>query len=79
VDMGAYEFAILRCEISSDPRRAILTWSSRADRFYSVSWSSDLRTWSPPVRVSSAGNATTSWTDSALLETVPKRFYCIQE
>jgi hypothetical protein len=31
------------------------------------------------VRVPSAGNTTTSWTDSALLETAPNRFYCIQE
>jgi hypothetical protein len=77
--MGAYEFAILRCELTAAPHRAILTWSSRADRFYSVSWSPDLRTWSSPVRVNSTSNTTTSWTDSAPPESAPCRFYRIQE
>jgi hypothetical protein len=79
VDMGAYEFAIARCDLTSDPKQAALTWSSQVERVYYVSWSSDLRTWSPPVRVVSAGNAATSWTDSASPATTPARFYRIHE
>ncbi len=79
VDMGANEFAILRCVMTSVPRQAIVTWSSRSDRSYYISWSSDLRTWCPPVRVTSAGSTTTSWTDGASLEFFAQRFYRIQE
>ncbi len=79
VDQGAYEFAIARCELKSDPLQAALTWSSRPDRVYYVSWSADLSTWSVPVRVTSAGDSTTTWTDAGLPAGTPARFYRIDE
>jgi len=79
VDLGAYEFAIARCELVSDPPHVTLTWSSRSDRVYYVSWSSDLSTWSPPVRIPSAGDFTTTWMDSDPPASTPARLYRIQE
>jgi hypothetical protein len=79
VDMGVYEFAIARCELVSDPPHVNLTWSSRSDRVYYISWSPDLRTWSQAVRILSAGDSTTTWADSGPPAATPARFYRIDE
>lgn len=82
VDMGAYEFSIARCEVVADRRYATLTWSSRNGEYYSISWSTDLRTWSHAASVRSTSDLTTTWTDDGSMTggspaTAPWRFYRI--
>jgi hypothetical protein len=83
VDMGAYEFYINRIE--PIPGMAVLTWSSLADRTYSIFYSDDLLKWSlADDRVVSAGDATTSWLDDGSKTVIApvlviRRFYRILE
>jgi hypothetical protein len=84
VDMGAYEFALVRCEMAPDRQRVTLTWNSRPGKYYYISCSANLQTWFGAVRVPSAGDSTTSWTDDGSLNSgpiakTPACFYRIQE
>ncbi len=81
IDMGAYEFWLSRVE-PGEAGAMTLTWSSVSDRSYSVYSSDDLLTWHLAAGgVPSAGDWTTSWTDTGVSGTripagfVGKRFY----
>ncbi|MDP2897288.1 MAG: right-handed parallel beta-helix repeat-containing protein [bacterium] len=85
VDMGAYEYYINKLESGPAVGQAALTWSSLADKTYSIFYSQDLLKWDlADDRVGSAADMTTSWLDDGsrtgvppLL--VPRRFYRVLE
>ena len=85
VDMGAYEFYINEAKPIPGAGEAIFTWSSLADKTYSIFYSDDLLTWHLAVQnFPSAGNETTSWSDDGTLTGVPpslapRRFYRVSE
>lgn len=81
VDIGAYEYYINDVAFGPAADQATLTWSSLADKSYSVFYSADLLTWDLAVdNLPSAGNTTTCWIDDGSLTRVPptlapRRFY----
>ena len=81
VDMGAYEYVIARLTPGPGPEEATFTWSSLANKAYSVLCSEDLLNWRlADDTVLSQGNMTTSWIDDgsktgAPLTLVRRRFY----
>ncbi len=83
VDMGAYEFYINTLEPIAG--RALLTWSSLADKTYSILYTDDLPNWHTAIdRFPSFGDTTTCWVDDGSLtgippSLVPRRFYRILE
>jgi hypothetical protein len=83
--MGAYEFCINKLEPVPGTNEAVFTWSSLADKTYSIFYTDDLLTWHLAVAAfSSAGSTTTSWTDDGSLTGIPpllapKRFYRLLE
>ncbi len=84
VDIGAYEYYILRLEPGPFPDQVTLVWSSQELKRYSILYSHDLSTWKLADELPSDGNETSSWIDdgrrtgsSPLL--VPRRFYRILE
>jgi hypothetical protein len=85
VDMGAYEFYINDLSPGPEPDEATFTWSSLADRTYSIFYTDDLLTWHLILEnFPSSGNTTTSWTDDGSLtglppSLAPKRFYRLLE
>jgi len=85
VDMGAYEYYIIRLQPGPGPEQTNLTWGSLADKSYSIFYSDDLVTWQLAVdEFPSDGNTTTSWIDDGSTTGVPpslapRRFYRIQE
>ncbi len=85
VDMGAYEYYVNELRLGPEPGEATLTWSSLADKSYSIFYSDDLLTWLPAENaIPSAGSATTSWVDDGYKtgmppSSVPCRFYRIVE
>lgn len=85
VDMGAYEFYVNEVKPVPGTDEAIFTWSSLADKAYSIFYSDDLHTWHLAVEnFPSAGNQTTSWSDDGTLTGVPpslapRRFYRVLE
>ncbi|NQT84731.1 right-handed parallel beta-helix repeat-containing protein [bacterium] len=85
VDMGAYEYYINDLEPGPEAEETTLTWSSLADRTYSIFYSHDLATWHlAEATFPSAGDTTTSWTDDGSKtgvapSLVPRRFYRILE
>jgi hypothetical protein len=85
VDMGVHEFYINEVEPVPDTNEAILTWSSLADKTYSIFYSDDLLTWQLIVEnFPSVGDQTTSWTDDGSLtglppSLAPRRFYRVLE
>jgi len=85
VDMGAYEYYVNILELGLGEREATFTWSSLADKTYSIFYSHDLFTWHLAIQnLVSAGDTTTSWTDDGtatevLPFLVPRRFYRVRE
>ena len=85
VDMGAYEFYINKLEPVPGTNEAIFTWSSLADKTYSIFYSDDLFNWHTAVaNFPSSGNQTTSWLDDGSLTGLPpllapRRFYRLLE
>ncbi|MDP2898506.1 MAG: right-handed parallel beta-helix repeat-containing protein [bacterium] len=85
VDMGAYEFYINKLEPVPGTNEAIFTWSSLADKTYSIFYSDDLFNWHTAVaNFPSSGNQTTSWLDDGSLTGIPpllapRRFYRLLE
>jgi len=85
VDMGAYEYYINEVKFGPAVDERTLTWSSLADRTYSIFHSDDLLTWHlADDALPSAGNTTTSWIDDGSKtgvppSLVPRRFYRILE
>jgi hypothetical protein len=85
VDMGAYEYYINELTAGPGPDEATLTWSSLADKTYSVFYTDDLLTWHLGVQnFPSAGYKTTSWVDDGSKTGIapllaPKRFYRMLE
>ncbi len=85
VDMGAYEFYINALTPGPEPHQTTFTWSSLADKTYSIFYTDDLLTWHLAVATfPSAGDMTTSWTDEGSLTgapplLVPRRFYRVLE
>jgi hypothetical protein len=85
VDMGAYEFYINDLTRGPTPDQTTFTWSSLADKSYSIFYSSDLLTWTVAMpSFPSFGNTTTSWTDDGSKtgvppSLIPRRFYRILE
>jgi len=81
VDMGAYEYVIARMTPGPGPDEATFTWSSLADKVYSVLFSQDMLNWHvADDRVLSQGNMTTSWIDDGSKTGTPvtlarRRFY----
>jgi hypothetical protein len=81
VDMGAYEFYINDLTPGPNPDQTTFTWSSLADKTYSVFYCSDLLTWTlATASFPSSGDTTTSWTDDGSQTgvapgVVPRRFY----
>ena len=81
VDMGAYEFYINDLTPGPTPEQTTFSWSSPADKTYSIFYSSDLLTWHLAVATfPSSGNTTTSWIDDGSKtglapSFVPRRFY----
>ncbi len=84
-DLGAYEYRINDLEPGPSPNQSTLTWSSLADKTYSIFYSPDLLTWHLVVEnFPSAGNQTTSWIDNGSLTGIPpslvsRRFYRVLE
>ncbi len=85
VDIGAYEYYINELHQGPTPHETTLTWSSLADRTYSIFYSEGLITWYlADEAVLSAGDTTTSWVDDGTLTGIapslaPRRFYRILE
>jgi hypothetical protein len=85
VDMGAYEFYINKVEPVPGTDQTIFTWSSLAEKTYSIFYTDGLLTWHPAVEnFPSSGNQTTSWTDDGSTTgvpptLVPRRFYRTRE
>ena len=85
VDMGAYEYYVNELRPGPEPGEATLTWSSLAEKSYSIFYSDDLLTWLPAENaIPSAGSTTTSWIDDGYKtgmppSSVPRRFYRIVE
>jgi hypothetical protein len=85
VDMGAYEYYINRVEPMPVADDMIFTWSSIADKTYSIFYSADLLTWHLAAdNLPSAGDMTTSWIDDGSLTGTPPsaasgRFYRMLE
>jgi len=85
VDMGAYEYYINRVRPGKTLAQVILTWSSLADKSYSIFYTDNLLTWQLVIdNFPSAGNETTFWTDDGSLTGVPpslalRRFYKVLE
>jgi hypothetical protein len=84
-DLGAYEYRINELQPGPGPNQSTLTWSSLADKSYSIFCTDDLLTWHLVVENSpTAGNETTSWTDDGSKTGVPpslapRRFYRVLE
>ena len=85
VYMGAYEFYINKLEPLPGTNDAVFTWSSLADRTYSIFYTDDLFNWHTAIAgFPSFGNQTTSWIDDGSLTGIPpllapKRFYRLLE
>jgi hypothetical protein len=83
VDMGAYEFYINDLTPGPNPDQTLFTWSSLAEKTYSIFYTDDLLTWHLAVSAfPSSGNYTTSWLDDGSLTGLPpllapRRFYRI--
>ncbi len=81
VDMGAYEFYLNDLTPGPTPDQTTFTWSSLADKTYSIFYTDDLLTWRLAIEsFPSSGNQTTSWIDDGSLtglppSLVPRRFY----
>jgi hypothetical protein len=84
-DLGAYEFYINKLEPVPGTNEAVFTWSSLADKTYSIFYTEDLFNWHTAIdNFPSSGNQTTSWTDDGSLTGLPpllapKRFYRLLE
>jgi hypothetical protein len=80
-DMGAYEFYVNEVKPVPGADQALFTWSSVADKTYSIFYSDDLLTWDLAIsNFSSSGSQTTSWVDDGSQTRVPPsmvpcRFY----
>ncbi len=85
VDMGAYEYYINDLTRGPNPEQTTFTWSSLADKTYSIFYTSDVLTWHLSIAsFASSGDSTTSWIDDGSLtgmapSRVPRRFYRILE
>ncbi len=85
VDMGAYEFYINDLTPGPNPDQTTFTWSSLAEKTYSILYTDDLLTWHLALSAfPSSGNTTTSWLDDGSLtglppSLVPRRFYRMLE
>ncbi len=85
VDMGAYEFYINDLTPGPEPHQTTFTWSSLADKTYSIFYTDELLTWHLALSAfPSSGNTTTSWIDDGSLtglppSLLPRRFYRILE
>ncbi|MDP2895875.1 MAG: right-handed parallel beta-helix repeat-containing protein [bacterium] len=85
VDMGAYEFYVNALTPGPNPDQTTFTWSSLADKTYSIFYTDDLSNWHLAIdNFPSFGNQTTSWTDDGSLTGLapllaPKRFYRLLE
>jgi hypothetical protein len=85
VDMGAYEFYINDLAPGPNPDQTTFTWSSLADKTYSIFYTADLLTWHLAVSAfPSSGGTTTSWIDDGSLTGLPPslsriRFYRLLE
>jgi hypothetical protein len=85
VDMGAYEFYINQLTPGPEPHQTTFTWSSLADKTYSIFYTDDLFNWHlATANFPSSGNTTTFWTDDGSLTGVPpllapRRFYRLLE
>jgi hypothetical protein len=85
VDMGAYEFYTNDLTAGPNPDQTTFTWSSLADKTYSIFYSDDLFTWHLAAEsFPSSGDTSTSWTDDGTLTgvppfLVPRRFYRVLE
>jgi hypothetical protein len=85
VDMGAYEFYINKLDPVPGTDEAVFTWSSLADRTYSIFYTDDLLNWHTAIAdFPSSGNETTSWLDDGSLTGIPpllapRRFYRLLE
>jgi len=85
VDIGAYEFYVNELKPFLGKNKAVLSWSSLADKTYSIFCTDDLLTWHLAIaNFPSSGNQTTSWTDDGSLtgippSLVPRRFYRLLE
>jgi len=81
VDMGAYEFYINELKPGPTPDQTTFTWSSLADKTYSIFYSDDLLTWHLAIgKFVSFGGTTTCYTDDGSQTgsppgLVPLRFY----
>jgi hypothetical protein len=85
VDIGAREYYVNEVRRADGTSETILTWSSVADRSYSVFYSDNLLVWLVAGgSVLSAGSMTTSWNDNgsatgASPSEIARRFYKILE
>jgi hypothetical protein len=85
VDMGAYEFYVNDLSRGPNPEQTTFTWSSLAEKTYSIFYSEDLFTWHLAVGgFPSSGDTTTFWIDDGtttgglpLLN--PRRLYRVME
>ncbi len=85
VDMGAYEFYINDLAPGPRPLDTTFTWSSLAEKTYSIFYTDDLLTWHLAIAsFLSSGNQTTSWIDDGSKtgvppSLIPRRFYRLFE
>ena len=84
-DLGAYEYRINDLQPGPGPNQSTLTWSSLADKTYSILYTDDLVNWHTAIaNFPSLGDETTSWIDDGSLTGLPpllapKRFYRLLE
>ncbi len=85
VGMGAYEFYINDLTRGPNPEQTTFTWSSLADKTYSVFYSDDLLTWHLAVsKFPCSGNTRTFRTEDGSAtgvapSLVPRRFHRVLE
>ena len=85
VDMRAYEFYINKLDPVPGTNEAIFTWSSLADKTYSIFYTDEPLNWHTAIaNFPSSGDQTTPWTDDGSLTGLPallapKRFYRLLE
>jgi hypothetical protein len=85
IDMGAYEFYINTLTPGPELHQTTFTWSSLADKTYSIFYTDDLFNWHLAIdSFPSSGDTTTFWVDDGSLTGIPpllapKRFYRLLE
>jgi len=80
VDIGAYEHWFISASRQPGSANVQLSWASRPDETYSVSFSDDLKLWQPTDNNVPATGSITLWLDPiGSLPELPMRFYRVTD